>query len=388
MFQQFHPMWRTAAVLALLLLPVGRASCQLADTGFETPNLGAGNFAYSPAGTPWTFASAGISNNSSGFTSGAPNAPEGSQVGLLQGNNSSISQSAYFAAGQAYSFTFDACQRVNDSSAQMLNVSVGSDTILSQYQPGNTYTPVTTGTFTVPTSGVYAVNFQGYDPSGNDYTAFIDNIQTNIALTNASFETPAITGTTVHGAGPSGDYLYGTDVYSGSTTLNQVAGVGWNFTGAGIQANGSAWGAPSAPNGTQAAFIQQTGSVTQSVTLPYQGIYAVTFDAAQRSGNSENLSVTVGGQATSGGASITPASSSSYTQYTVLTPSLNAGTYNLGFNGLNSAGGDNSAFVDAVGVQYVGANVMPEASTWVLLAMGGGLACARELRVRLRSRKR
>jgi YD repeat-containing protein len=73
------------------------------DAGFETPNVGSGTFGafqYAPAGTPWTFTGgAGISGNGSGFTSGNPNAPEGAQVGFLQGTNSFSQTVSGWAAG-------------------------------------------------------------------------------------------------------------------------------------------------------------------------------------------------------------------------------------------------------------------------------------------------
>ena len=60
----------------------------LSDAGFESPTVGTdsyGDFLYAPTGTPWTFSGdAGVAGNGSGFTSGNPNAPEGTQVGFLQ----------------------------------------------------------------------------------------------------------------------------------------------------------------------------------------------------------------------------------------------------------------------------------------------------------------
>src|SRR5262249_26207386 len=54
------------------------------DSSFETPNVGTGaygDFAYNPTGSPWTFiGGAGVAGNGSGFTSGNPNAPSGTQV--------------------------------------------------------------------------------------------------------------------------------------------------------------------------------------------------------------------------------------------------------------------------------------------------------------------
>ena len=84
-----------------------------ADAGFEQVAVGAGQFQYRPAGSPWTFAGdAGLSANGSGFTSGNPPAPEGAQVAFLQKTGSFSQAVAGWAAG-SYRLTFYAAQRGN-----------------------------------------------------------------------------------------------------------------------------------------------------------------------------------------------------------------------------------------------------------------------------------
>ena len=79
---------------------------------FETPNVGNGSFQYNPTGGTWTFSpSSGISGNGSGFTGGNPDAPDGTQVGILQ-QNGSISQTMNLSAG-TYVLNFQAAQRGN-----------------------------------------------------------------------------------------------------------------------------------------------------------------------------------------------------------------------------------------------------------------------------------
>src|SRR5204862_434248 len=76
-----------------------------ADRGFEQVSVGAGNFQYRPAGSPWTFTGgAGIAGNYSGFTSGNPSAPEGTQVAFLQGTGS-YSQSVSNWSASSYVLT-------------------------------------------------------------------------------------------------------------------------------------------------------------------------------------------------------------------------------------------------------------------------------------------
>ena len=73
------------------------------------------------------------------------------------------------------------------------------------------------------------------------------------SLVNGSFELPALPG----------GYQYSP----------AAAGIGWAFSGSsGIQGNGSAWTAAPAPDGTQTAFIQGTGSMSQALLLSASGI--------------------------------------------------------------------------------------------------------------------
>ena len=75
--------------------------------------MGTGPLAYQyrPTGSAWSFSgSAGLAGNGSDFTSGNPNAPQGSQVAFLQ-ETGSISQAVNFAAAGSYLISFSAAQR-------------------------------------------------------------------------------------------------------------------------------------------------------------------------------------------------------------------------------------------------------------------------------------
>src|SRR5262249_43381312 len=89
------------------------AVAALQQGGFGAPNVGSGTFGafqYDPAGSAWAFSGpAGLAGNGSGFTSGNPNAPEGSQVAFLQGTGA-FSQALNLAAG-TYRLSFQAAQR-------------------------------------------------------------------------------------------------------------------------------------------------------------------------------------------------------------------------------------------------------------------------------------
>ena len=62
-------------------------------------------------------------------------------------------------------------------------------------------------------------------------------------------------------------------------------GSAWTFAGdSGVIGNGSGFtaGNPAAPQGTQVAFLQETGSIMQTVTGWTAGSYQLSFAAAQR----------------------------------------------------------------------------------------------------------
>src|SRR5207248_2469928 len=127
----------------------------------EAPTVGPAAYQFNPVGSPWTFVGgAGLTSNGSPFTSGNPNAPQGSQVAFLQGTGS-VSQNATFAAG-TYDIRFLAAQRANtQASSQTFQVLVDGN-VISTFNnlAGASYTSLTTSSFTV-TGGVHTVTFQG-----------------------------------------------------------------------------------------------------------------------------------------------------------------------------------------------------------------------------------
>ena len=152
----------------------------LADAGFESPNVGTGSwgdFVYDPSGVAWNFSgNAGVAGNGSGFTSGNPNAPEGTQVGFLQ-TTGSISQTVNLSAG-TYTLDFLAAQRANYGGAQSFEVLVDGVVVGTFANLSTSYTPLSTAPFTV-TAGLHTITFQGLDPNGGDDTAFIDQVSLN-----------------------------------------------------------------------------------------------------------------------------------------------------------------------------------------------------------------
>ena len=170
-------------------------------------------------------------------------------------------------------------------------------------------------------------------------------------------------------------------------------GTAWTFSGdAGISANNTAFtlGTDNSPQGKQVGFIQNKGSISQAISGFSSGSYTFQFAATQRQPvfgfDLQNFQVLIDNTALYGSAGLTPGFD--YTTYTTGPVTLSAGTHTLTFQGLNTAnraGGSNTAFIDAVGINKVAP--VPEASSVIslgmLLALGlGGVAVARKKAVK------
>ena len=115
--------------------------------------------------------------------------------------------------------------------------------------------------------GTYSFEFTAHNSTGSDATqAFVLIVAaSSITVPDGGFETP-VTG------GVQGVYHY------------DPGGTPWSFVGtSGISGNMSGFTAnsPNAPQGVQVAYLQMTGSLSQSLSFQ-PGTYVVTFDAAQR----------------------------------------------------------------------------------------------------------
>jgi subtilisin family serine protease len=158
----------------------GNVAPAIENAGFETPFVGSGGgaYQYGPVGGAWLFdGSAGISGNGSGFTSGNPNAPQGTQVAFLQGDGSISQFVNNFQAGTRYTLTFQAAQRVIwQTSYQQIEVFVGSQS-LGKIKPSDTTYSRVTITFVAPVTGGATLRFDGLNPAGGDNTVFIDDVQ-------------------------------------------------------------------------------------------------------------------------------------------------------------------------------------------------------------------
>jgi hypothetical protein len=139
-------------------------------------------------------------------------------------------------------------------------------------------------------------------------------------------------------------------------------GSGWNFAGtAGIAANQSIYAKNNpAPTGTQVGYIQNTGSISQTVNLEAGQLYAVRFLVAERlldggGINSQTLRVTLDNKTVIGTFTPVAANGSRYVEFFTNPFEVpDSGTFPAGgphtitITGTNLNGGDNTVLIDDV----------------------------------------
>ena len=313
----------------------------IADPGFESSLDGASNnsgFYYNPPGTPWTF------DGLSGFVKGADQGttPQGGQAALLQ-TNSSISQVVSTWEAGSYQVSFAAAQRASiNTGVQDFQVLIDG-VVVGLFQPSSaSYHYYTTPSFTVA-AGDHTLTFRGLNSVGGDNTVFLDDIAARPAtpgvpiVHDSSFEMVAV--------GAQG-FVY------------DASGSYWQFASlAGLTNDQSTFtygNNAAAPDGTQMAFLQKSGSLIQTVVDWSTGTYQVSFSAAQRASintSNQDFQVLLDDQVIG---AFTP-TSASFQTYTTADFAVTAGEHILGFRGLNTAGGDNTAFIDQVSVNRISA---------------------------------
>src|SRR5205807_2317688 len=104
-------------------------------------------------------------------------------------------------------------------------------------------------------------------------------------------------------------------------------------------------GNPAAPEGSQVAFLQMNGTISQTVNLTAPGTYTVSFKAAQRANYQatfQSIQVWVDGFSV---ATITPVDTN-YRDYATGSFTVAAGLHMLAFQGWSWPHFDNTAFID------------------------------------------
>jgi len=319
--------------------PMGVAApLGIANSSFETPSVGSGGYQYNPTGGSWTFSGySGIQANGSAW--GAPTAPSGTQTAFLQSTtgkvNGSISETISLVSAGSYALSFDAALRASPhNGAISLNVLVDG-TVVGTCSPTTTtsFTSYFTSPFTITNAGNHTVQIAAVG-TAVDSSIFVDAMAI-CGLANPSFETPNV-GT--------GGYEY------------NPAGAGWTFSSdSGIGSNGSAWGAPTAPSGTQFAFVQiqngtNNGNFSQ-MSFCTPGAHTVSFDAALRSINNGSISLNVLVDGSVVG-TYSPTTTTSFTAYTTSPFTItSAGNHYVQFAAVGATAVDATIFIDSVSVQ-------------------------------------
>jgi Protein of unknown function (DUF642) len=141
--------------------------------------------------------------------------------------------------------------------------------------------------------------------------------------------------------------------------------VGWEFGSvagqgnSGVQRNNSVWGAPTAPTGNQTGYIQNLGSISQTINFTSASDYTLSFELAARLFSvppdaKGQIQVSIDGNALE---KMTPANPSSFSQITIPFKIDASGDHTLSFTGVGISGNgtlssdeDTSAFIDTVSI--------------------------------------
>jgi hypothetical protein len=160
------------------------------------------------------------------------------------------------------------------------------------------------------------------------------SLPVSVAPANAGFETPNV----------------GSDDFFAYQGVPANAGWSWGGT-AGISGNNSGYtgGIASSPQGAQVAYLQGSGSImAQTIDNWTAATYTISFQAAQRITYNpavQDVQVSIDGQLVG---TFTPASDGAYHLMTSAPFAVAAGSHYLAIVGLNSASGDNTAFIDDI----------------------------------------
>lgn len=255
-----------ALVLLVLCSETAAAQVRVADPSFEAPALAPG-FQYRPTIAGATFTGgAGIAGNGSGWQ--FQPAPDGVQVGFLQGTATISQNVSGLTPGMTYAVQFRIAKRPITASNEV-TVSFNGLPILKFTPTDNGWVAMTSRAFTAGSTGgtlTFSTNYSG----PNDVASGVDMVRVvpaTASIPDPSFETPDV----------------------GSTYVSHPSAAGLTFTGdAGIAGNGSGL-APPAIDGRQVGILRSVSGSPASITFSLSDLtagasYAVRFFAAVKPG--------------------------------------------------------------------------------------------------------
>ena len=290
---------------------------------------------YTPGSGGWIHANYSIVQ-ANGSAWSAPNAPNGTQTGVLQGYGKQLgvmSQTIDFIPGD-YTVSLKAARR--SGQIQPVKISLDGTQIGALITPASdAFADFTTVSFRA-SAGFHTLRLEATDGTA-DKSTFIDQIVINSL---GGGDPPPSTGTTVF------DDSFEAPVVNGYQY--NPTGSTWNFMSrAVIQSNSSAWGAATAPDGIQTAVLQGApdgiGHMTRALSLT-AGSYTLSFKAARRWSQTQPIKFSVDGVQV--GALISP-TSDSFLTYTASVFTVTAGNHTLKLEATDGSG-DKSTFLDQV----------------------------------------
>jgi len=303
---------------------------------FEQPALGS-NFQYKPSVANMTFSDGtGVAGNGSAFA--YPNAPDGTQLGFLQGasdGNGIIRQTVTgLTSGASYTVSFRGISRPGYPGGGV-NVAIEGSGQIGEFAATTSFTSYTSRSFTA--TGTSATIVFTAQPNGGYTATGIDQVVVaqaptggNGAVASPSFESPTVS-----------SHAYGSSLSLTGVTFG---------SGAGIAANGGAFAFPSTSDGNQAGFLQvSAGGTNSTIEEQVSGLtpgasYRVVFRTVYRPGYAQGrLQVLVGTATLSDLTAPT-----SWTSYTSSSFTATASTMTVTFRGL--AQSDNATAIDAIQV--------------------------------------
>jgi hypothetical protein len=323
------------------------------NNSFETPALSSASSEADPTGASWTFSgTAGIASNN-------PNYASASVSTTIAGSTTTPSSNGDTAIGVGYAFTVSSTTYVNqlgrwiisgNNEEHTLFLVNSSGTVLAQGdlttsgQTAGRFAYVSIGTVQLVSGQTYylistepSYDWQGFDAY---YPASAGCTETTVA------------GVTIKGAVsvnmPQGEWQ--PNLWTGWTVTGSAGSVAGpvDFRYVTTPGTGPVTYVPSTAAGSQGAYIQGTGSILQSLTVP-AGVCDVTFNDAEGAvSGSESISVYIDSTLL---ATVTP----SYVYYNFYRTSggadVTAGTHTLEFVG----SGNGTAYIDNVAVETVAA---------------------------------